>query len=234
MSAILGPQPSRDRRRRCADASASSTTCSAACCRARWSIWPTQLAELAPGRSIACCCSRPAASPTRRRIEMAKLFTGGYEIVGLRQSWHGMTGGARVGHLLGGPQAATARPQPGSLAIPAPNAYRPRFIDADGVYDWQAELDYGFDLVDRAVERQPGGLHRRADPELGRHARPARRLPGGAGREVPRARHAADPRRGADRTRPHRAHVRLRARRRGARHPHALEDARRRPAARRP
>jgi 2,2-dialkylglycine decarboxylase (pyruvate) len=37
---------------------------------------------------------------------------------------------------------------PGSLAIPAPNAYRPRFV-RDGRHDWQAELDDGFDQVDR-------------------------------------------------------------------------------------
>ncbi len=38
--------------------------------------------------------------------------------------------------------------QPGSFAIPAPNSYRPAFGDRDR-YDWKAELDYGFDLIDR-------------------------------------------------------------------------------------
>jgi 2,2-dialkylglycine decarboxylase (pyruvate) len=38
---------------------------------------------------------------------------------------------------------------PGAFAIPAPNAYRPRFTHADGTLDWQRELDDGFDLVDR-------------------------------------------------------------------------------------
>jgi 2,2-dialkylglycine decarboxylase (pyruvate) len=36
----------------------------------------------------------------------------------------------------------------GSLAIPAPNAYRPRFTHADGSLDWQTELDDAFALVD--------------------------------------------------------------------------------------
>lgn len=80
-------------------------------------------------------------------IKMAKLYTGGYEIVGFAQSWHGMTGGASsatysAGRKGYGPAAV------GSLAIPAPNAYRPQFERA-GRADWQAELDYGFDLVDR-------------------------------------------------------------------------------------
>ena len=80
-------------------------------------------------------------------IKMAKLFTGGHEIVGFAQSWHGMTGGASsatysAGRRGYGPAAV------GSLAIPAPNAYRPRF-ERGGRASWQAELDYGFDLIDR-------------------------------------------------------------------------------------
>jgi 2,2-dialkylglycine decarboxylase (pyruvate) len=80
-------------------------------------------------------------------IKMAKLFTGGFEVVGFAQSWHGMTGGAAsatysAGRRGYGPAAV------GSLAIPAPNAYRPRF-ERNGQLDWQAELDYGFDLIDR-------------------------------------------------------------------------------------
>ncbi len=82
-----------------------------------------------------------------------------------------------------------------------------------------------------AVDRQPGGLHRRTDPQLRRHHRTAARLPRGAEAEMRGARHAAHPRRGADRRRPHRADVRLRARRRRARHPDPVEDPRRRPAA---
>jgi len=80
-------------------------------------------------------------------IKMAKLYTGGHEIVGFAQSWHGMTGGASAatysaGRRGYGPAAV------GSLAIPAPNAYRARF-ERGGAADWRAELDYGFDLIDR-------------------------------------------------------------------------------------
>ena len=41
------------------------------------------------------------------------------------------------------------------MAIPAPNAYRPRFTNTAGELDWQLELDDGFDLVDR---QSAGGL----------------------------------------------------------------------------
>ncbi len=86
-------------------------------------------------------------------IKLAKLYTGGHEVVGFAQSWHGMTGGAAsVTYAAGrkgyGPAAV------GSFAIPAPDAYRPRF-ERGGRPDWQAELDYGFDLIDR---QSSGGL----------------------------------------------------------------------------
>jgi 2,2-dialkylglycine decarboxylase (pyruvate) len=64
--------------------------------------------------------------------------------VGFAQSWHGMTGMAasatyKAGRRGYGPMAM------GCFAIPAPNAYRPRF---PGV-DWQTELGDAFDLIDR-------------------------------------------------------------------------------------
>jgi 2,2-dialkylglycine decarboxylase (pyruvate) len=77
-------------------------------------------------------------------IKIAKLVTGGWEVVGFAQSWHGMTGGAasatyKAGRRGYGPAAV------GSFAIPAPNAFRPRFA---GVA-WRDELDDAFALVDR-------------------------------------------------------------------------------------
>lgn len=38
---------------------------------------------------------------------------------------------------------------PGNIALPTPNSYRSIFRHADGSHDWQTELDYGFDLVDK-------------------------------------------------------------------------------------
>jgi len=38
---------------------------------------------------------------------------------------------------------------PGNLILPVPYAYRSPFRTATGEYDWKAELDYGFDLIDR-------------------------------------------------------------------------------------
>jgi 2,2-dialkylglycine decarboxylase (pyruvate) len=80
-------------------------------------------------------------------IRLAKLVTGGHEIVAFAQSWHGMTGAAASATYAHG-RRGYGPAQPGSFAIPAPNSYRPAFGDP-AYYDWKAELDYGFDLIDR-------------------------------------------------------------------------------------
>lgn len=80
-------------------------------------------------------------------IKMAKTYTGKFEIVGIGASWHGMTAQAlgaqyhfgRRGH---GPM------MPGMHMLPAPNAYRSVFRKSDGSYDWEAELEYGWKMID--------------------------------------------------------------------------------------
>jgi 2,2-dialkylglycine decarboxylase (pyruvate) len=101
------------------------------------------LAELAPQLSKVMLLST-GGEANEAAIKLAKLVTGGWEVVGFTQSWHGMTGMAasatyKAGRRGYGPMAM------GCFAIPAPNAYRPRF---PGV-DWQTELDDAFDLIDR-------------------------------------------------------------------------------------
>jgi 2,2-dialkylglycine decarboxylase (pyruvate) len=111
------------------------------------------LAALAPGLDRVLLLTTGAES-NEAALRMARLVTGGWEVVGFSQSWHGMTGGAAsatysAGRRGYGPAAV------GSMAIPAPNAYRPRFVTASGELDWHRELDDGFDLVDR---QSAGGL----------------------------------------------------------------------------
>jgi 2,2-dialkylglycine decarboxylase (pyruvate) len=107
----------------------------------------TRLAALAPGLDRVQLLSTGAES-NEAAIRMAKLVTGGHEIVAFAQSWHGMTGAAAsatysAGRRGYGPAAA------GSFVIPAPNSYRPRFTRQDGSNDWQVELDDAFSLIDR-------------------------------------------------------------------------------------
>jgi 2,2-dialkylglycine decarboxylase (pyruvate) len=105
-----------------------------------------RLAALAPGLDRALLLSTGAES-NEAAIRMAKLVTGKHEIVAFSKSWHGMTGVAAsatysAGRKGYGPAAV------GSIAIPAPNSFRPRFKKADGSLDWAAELDDAFALVD--------------------------------------------------------------------------------------
>jgi 2,2-dialkylglycine decarboxylase (pyruvate) len=107
----------------------------------------TQLAALSPGALERSMLLSTGGEANEAAIKMAKLVTGGYEIVSFSQSWHGMTGAAAsatytAGRRGYGPSAV------GSFAIPAPNAYRPRF-ERGGVCDWQRELDDSFDQLDR-------------------------------------------------------------------------------------
>ncbi|KAK8164067.1 dialkylglycine decarboxylase [Phyllosticta citrichinensis] len=82
-------------------------------------------------------------------IKLAKSYTGNFEIVGLSASWHGVTGVAAGAQYHAG-RTGYGPMMPGNLILPAPNAYRSIFRHADGTYDWQTELSYGFSLVDRA------------------------------------------------------------------------------------
>ncbi|MET8003676.1 aspartate aminotransferase family protein [Nonomuraea glycinis] len=88
------------------------------------------------------------AEANEAAIKMAKLATGRYEIVSFDRSWHGMTQGAASATFSAG-RRGYGPPTPGNLALPAPNAYRSPFRSADGSYDWEAELAYGFALVDQ-------------------------------------------------------------------------------------
>ena len=88
------------------------------------------------------------AESNEAAIKLAKLFTGRYEIVSFDRSWHGMTQGAASATFSAG-RRGYGPPTPGNLALPSPNAYRSPFRAADGSYDWEAELAYGFALVDQ-------------------------------------------------------------------------------------
>lgn len=88
------------------------------------------------------------AESNEAALKMAKLATGGHEVVGFAQSWHGMTGGAAAATYSAG-RKGYGPMGVGGMAIMAPNAYRPAFTNRDGTLDWRTELDYSFELIDR-------------------------------------------------------------------------------------
>jgi len=87
------------------------------------------------------------AESNEAAIKMAKLYTGRYEIVSFDRSWHGMTSGAASATFSAG-RRGYGPPMPGNLTLPTPNAFRSPFRRSDGGYDWEAELEYGFAMVD--------------------------------------------------------------------------------------
>ncbi len=107
----------------------------------------TRLAGLTPGVLDRCLLLTTGAESNEAALRMAKLVTGGHEVVGFTQSWHGMTNAAASATYSAG-RRGYGPAAPGSFAIPAPNAYRPRFTRA-GQLDWQTELDDGFEQIDR-------------------------------------------------------------------------------------
>ena len=87
------------------------------------------------------------AEANEAAIRLAKLVTGGHEIVSFARSWHGMTQAA-VGATYSAGRRGYGPAAPGNFAIPAPFAYRPDIVDRDGNLDWQRQLDLAFELID--------------------------------------------------------------------------------------
>ncbi|WP_153394104.1 aspartate aminotransferase family protein [Ornithinicoccus halotolerans] len=105
------------------------------------------LAEVTPEPLQRSLLLTTGAEANEAAVKMAKLVTGGYEVVSFDRSWHGMTSAA-AGATYSTGRRGYGPPLPGNIAIPTPDLYRGRFGSAGGD-DWRAELDYAFDLVDR-------------------------------------------------------------------------------------
>ncbi len=114
------------------------------------------LAGLAPGLDKVMLLTTGAES-NEAALRLAKMATGGWEVVGFAQSWHGMTGGAAAATYSAGRRGHGPAPV-GSMAVFAPNSYRPRFLAADGTLDWRTELDDAFDLIDRQSAGAPAAF----------------------------------------------------------------------------
>jgi 2,2-dialkylglycine decarboxylase (pyruvate) len=87
------------------------------------------------------------AESNEAAVRMAKLVTGGHEIVSYARSWHGMTQAAAAATYSAG-RKGYGPASPGNFAIPTPNPYRPDFTTPTGELDWRRQLDFGFELVD--------------------------------------------------------------------------------------
>jgi len=114
------------------------------------------LGEMAPGLTKVLLLTTGAES-NEAALRLAKAATGGWEVVGFAQSWHGMTGAAASATYSAG-RRGHGPANVGAMAVFAPNAYRPRFTRADGTLDWRTELDDAFDLIDRQSTGRPAAF----------------------------------------------------------------------------
>ncbi|MCF7560701.1 aspartate aminotransferase family protein [Sabulilitoribacter multivorans] len=80
-------------------------------------------------------------------IRMAKLYTGGFEVIGFSGSWHGMTAGAQS-YTYSKTRKGYGPTIPGSLMIPAPYAYRCPIAHCKGTCD-NTCLEVGIKMVDQ-------------------------------------------------------------------------------------
>jgi 2,2-dialkylglycine decarboxylase (pyruvate) len=106
-----------------------------------------ELAALLPPQLQKVILLNTGSEANEAALRMAKLATGRFEVVGLSASFHGLTGGAgAVTYSVG--RNGTGPALPGSLAIPAPNAYRCPIRHCAGTCDL-ACLEVGFEQVDQ-------------------------------------------------------------------------------------
>ena len=162
-------------------------------------------------------------------LKMAKLYTGGFEVIGLGGSWHGVTGNSgavsyasdRKGY---GPGDARIVRHSGAQCLPVPRQALSRplrpHLHADRLRD-----------VRHAVGGRTGGRHRGTGDQRRWGHRSATGIFHGLAGGGAQARHAADLRRGANGVRPPRPLVRGVASAGDAGHHDRVEDAGRRHAA---
>jgi 2,2-dialkylglycine decarboxylase (pyruvate) len=84
---------------------------------------------------------------TEAAVRIAKLATGGFEVVSLTRSWHGMTSGSQSLTYSAG-RRGHGPTMPGVFAIPAPYAYRCPVRHCAGTCD-NTCLEIGFELYDQ-------------------------------------------------------------------------------------
>jgi 2,2-dialkylglycine decarboxylase (pyruvate) len=90
-------------------------------------------------------------------LRMAKMFTGGYEVLAVGGSWHGITGGA------GAVSFASDRkhygvPVPGVFVMPEPNSYRPYIPGDSPEQEALAVLELGLKMFDMQSAGKPAAI----------------------------------------------------------------------------
>ncbi|MBM4188494.1 MAG: aspartate aminotransferase family protein [Gemmatimonadetes bacterium] len=115
-----------------------------------------RLGALVPDPLAKSMLLNTGAEANEAAIRMAKLFTGGFEVVSFGGSWHGMTGGAFSSTFSFGRQGYGPL-MPGTGALPAPNCYRCPIRHCTDRCDTTC-LEVGFELIDRQTTGAPAAV----------------------------------------------------------------------------
>jgi 2,2-dialkylglycine decarboxylase (pyruvate) len=89
-------------------------------------------------------------------LKMAKLYTGGFEVIGLGGSWHGVTANAGAVSYASD-RKGYGPPMPGAFAIPEPNAYRCPVKHCRDRCD-RTCMNIGFELYDMQSAGAPAAI----------------------------------------------------------------------------
>ena len=105
-----------------------------------------RLADLLPPSLSKVLLLSTGAESNEAALRLAKMYTGGYEVVGLDASWHGMTG-AVAACTFSASRKGYGPGMPGVMALPTPNPYRrPQWAGDNYELD---VLDLAFETLDR-------------------------------------------------------------------------------------
>ncbi|MBW3603802.1 MAG: aspartate aminotransferase family protein [Actinobacteria bacterium] len=105
-----------------------------------------ELADMLPDPLDKVMLLNTGAESNEAALRLAKLTTGGFEVLAFTGSWHGMTAGASSSTYSGGHQGYGPA-LPGTMALPTPNCYRCPIRHCVDRCDLTC-LDVGMELAD--------------------------------------------------------------------------------------
>jgi 2,2-dialkylglycine decarboxylase (pyruvate) len=90
-------------------------------------------------------------------LRMAKMYTGGYEVLAIGGSWHGVTGGTSAVSFASDRKGYGVS-APGVYVMPEPNMYRPYIPGMSGEASALACLELGLKMFDMASSGRPAAI----------------------------------------------------------------------------
>jgi 2,2-dialkylglycine decarboxylase (pyruvate) len=97
------------------------------------------------------------AESNEAALRMAKLHTGGYEVLAVGGSWHGVTGGTSAVSFASD-RRGYGVPVPGVFVMPEPNAYRPYIEAGSEEQSALACLELGLKMFDMQSSGRPAAI----------------------------------------------------------------------------